>query len=155
MKKQYFSTRRPKLYALTYLIIGLFILGCLIAVLVALLLLFSLTLFLNILDEFIVLFIVIVIVAIVYISRSISYYRREHMVVAEVDENGLYYLTRLNNIKYTYFVEIKEIYLNVDKKIKVLYKNGKNLSISLEISDDEKMEFISLVKKNLIKKGVK
>lgn len=77
------------------------------------------------------------------------------MVVAEVDENGLYYLTRLNNIKYTYFVEIKEIYLNVDKKIKVLYKNGKNLSISLEISDDEKMEFISLVKKNLIKKGVK
>lgn len=149
MKKQYFSARRPKLYTITYLIIGLLILFCLIGVSVSLSLLFSLVSFLAILDEFIGVFVVIVFSVIIYIYRSILYYRKKHMVVAEVDENSLYYLTKLNNIKYVYFVELKEIYLNVDKKIKVLYKNGRNLSISLEISDDEKMEFISLVKRIL------
>lgn len=155
MKKQYFSVRRPKLYAVLYLIVGLLILFVLIAVSVFLSLVFSLALFLDVLDEFIGIFIVIFIAAIVYIRRSISYSRKKQMVVAEVDENSLYYLTKFNNIKYVYFVEIKEIYLNVDKRIKILHKNGRSLFISLEVSDDEKMEFVSLVKKNLIKKGVK
>lgn len=77
------------------------------------------------------------------------------MVVAEVDGNGMYYRTGCNRIKYIYFVEIKDIYLNVDKKVEILYKNGRILTVSMEITDDEKMEFISLVKKNLIKKSFK
>lgn len=149
MKKQYFSARRPKLYTVTYLIIVLLILFCLIAVSASLSSVLFGALFLDVLDEFIGVFVVIIFSVIVYICKSISYYRKKHMVVAGVDENGLYYLTKLNNIKYVYFVELKEIYLNVDKKIKVLSKNGRNLSISLEISDDEKMEFISLVKRIL------
>lgn len=151
MKKQYFSVHRPKIYAIINLIGGSLFLFVLLAIFITISVYSSLDLFFEILEEFPEFFILILFLGIVFISRAISFFRKKQMVIAEVDENGMYYLNLYNNIKYIYFVEIKDIYL----KIEIIHKNGRTQTVSIAISNEEKAEYVSLVKKNLIKKGIK
>ena len=53
-------------------------------------------------------------------------------------------------IRCIYFLEIKDIYLNVEKNIEVIQNVDNVLNLLLDHSLNNQVEYVSIVKKNLI-----
>lgn len=74
------------------------------------------------------------------------------MFVLESDENEMYYLNTYNMMSCIYFLEIKNIYLNVEKNMEVIQNVDNVLNLLLYHSLNDQIEHASIVKRNLIKK---
>ena len=64
----------------------------------------------------------------------------------------MYYPNRYNTMRCIYFPEIKDIYLNIEKKIEVIQNVDNVLILLLDPSLNDQDEYVSIVKKNLIEK---
>ncbi len=62
----------------------------------------------------------------------------------------MYYLGRYNMMRCIYFLEIKDIYLNVAKKTEVIQNVDNILILLLDSSLNDQVEYMSIIKKNLI-----
>lgn len=64
----------------------------------------------------------------------------------------MYYPNRYNMMRCIYILEIKDIYLNIEKKIEVIQNVDNVLILLLDPSLNDQDEYVSIVKKNLIEK---
>lgn len=62
----------------------------------------------------------------------------------------MYYLGRYNMMRCIYFLEIKDIYLNVAKETEVIQNVDNILILLLDSSLNDQVEYMSIIKKNLI-----